>query len=361
MKGSYLLLFLFFLFIISCKPDKADIDFSGLESLDQILQKQKKESKYVVLILTKSGCDLCDIYKKELNGLNNNKNAAFGSDLMMKSVEAKRENLWLNQLLREYSFPLTIVLDKEGDVRGFFRGARPEVLNMALRAIYSGKIYYESKAQFLNLDSAAVFSDEQKIKLIDELLKAFIAIRAGNALNNHQLAGVIRTVKWQPYFFNNYLLTKAMIMAKDTIQAQKLAYQTLNLYNEELDAILYPSLKNELRYLVNRKYKFFEDALITTPRTEINFGSENVGVLKTVRIPIRNVGKKPLIINSVKVSCDCLKVTWPHEPISPGKTGEITVGYKLKEVGAFNQSLFVFSSSPTEPLQINITGIAQII
>lgn len=361
MKSSYFILFLSFLFIISCKPQKAEIDFSGLDNLDEILQNQKKGNKYLVLILTKSGCDLCDIYKRQLNALNNSKNKIFDSQLAIKSVEAKRDNLWLNQLLREYSFPLTLILDRKGEIRGFFRGARPEVLTTALRAIYLGKIYYQSKARFLNLDNAAVLSDDHKIKFINELLKAFVDVKGGKELDSDQIRSILRTIKEQSFFFNNYLSAKAMVMAKDTVHAKQLAHQALDRYNDELDMLLYSSLKNELRYLINSKYKVFNEALITTPRTEINFGSESVGVLKMIRIPIKNAGKKPLLINNVKVSCDCLKVTWPDKPIPPGKSEDITVGYKLKEAGVFNQSLFVFSTSPTGPLQININGSAQII
>ncbi|WP_316790933.1 DUF1573 domain-containing protein [Pedobacter frigoris] len=360
MKNAPILIYIFYLFILGCKPKKADINFNGLLSLDKILENQKTQDKYLALVLTMSGCDLCDFYKKQLLSLNQSKTTPFNSDLEIKSIDVKNENFWFNQLLREYSFPLTVIFDKNGEVKGFFRGARPEILVTALKSVYSGKIYYRSKDYFLNSAKTDSFSGEQKLDFINQVLKGTKLLKSNKTLNTDEINSLSKNVDQMPYFFNSYLLAKAMMLVKDTIGAQNIARETLKKYNREIDAILYHSLKNELRYLTDNQYQDFNEALITTPQTEINFGAENVGIFKKITIPIKNSGKKPLLINNVKVSCDCIKAIWPKEYLPPGKTAEITVSYKLKEAGIFNQNVFVFSNSATEPLKININGVAQI-
>ncbi|HWW41931.1 DUF1573 domain-containing protein [Pedobacter sp.] len=356
----YLSLCLSILFF-SCKPQKAEIDFNGTNTLSQILDKQKTSGKYLVLILTKGGCELCDIYKRELNQLNETGNLLLNSNLNINSIAVNGNGSVLNQLFRDYSFPLTLIFDKSGSIKGYFRGARPEILLQALPSVYSGKVFYNSKRPFLNNVDKITFSDDQKIGFINELFRYTTIIQHGKKLDQGQIDSLIKNTLKKPYFFNNYILAKAMQSAGDTIRAAKLADSVITVYQEELDVLLYQSLRNELRYVATGHHEAVSQPLITTPQTEINFGKEKVGAMKTILIPVKNVGKEQLVISNVKVSCDCLNVTWSHEPILSGKTGEIKVSYAIRNEGVFNQSLFVFSNSPTEPLQININGIAQII
>lgn len=57
-----------------------------------------------------------------------------------------------------------------------------------------------------------------------------------------------------------------------------------------------------------------------------------------------NVGKEPLMIQSVNSSCGCLVATWPKEPIAPGKSGVIKAHYDTKRVGKFEKTLTVQSN-----------------
>lgn len=43
-----------------------------------------------------------------------------------------------------------------------------------------------------------------------------------------------------------------------------------------------------------------------------------------------NIGNAPLVIISTSTSCGCVRVSYPHEPINPGKTSSIKVTYSPK-------------------------------
>lgn len=61
---------------------------------------------------------------------------------------------------------------------------------------------------------------------------------------------------------------------------------------------------------------------------------------------IKNTGDKPLIISNVKPSCGCTTPEWSKDPILPGKSSVIKVGYNTANVGSFNKLVEVFSNDP---------------
>ncbi|HPD95092.1 MAG: DUF1573 domain-containing protein [Bacteroidales bacterium] len=70
-----------------------------------------------------------------------------------------------------------------------------------------------------------------------------------------------------------------------------------------------------------------------------------------------NTGNSPLIIQRVTSSCGCTTPDWPKEPIAPGKTSEIKVGYNPHgRPGPFTKTITVFSNSETPSLVLQIKG-----
>lgn len=61
---------------------------------------------------------------------------------------------------------------------------------------------------------------------------------------------------------------------------------------------------------------------------------------------VKNTGNKPLILSKVKASCGCTVPSWSKEPIAPGKTAEIKVGYNTAKAGSFRKMVTVFSNDP---------------
>jgi hypothetical protein len=64
---------------------------------------------------------------------------------------------------------------------------------------------------------------------------------------------------------------------------------------------------------------------------------------------VKNIGKKPLVIESVSASCGCTTPTKPEKPIAPGKSDKIEVVFHPK-VGQLNeQTKTVTVTANTEP------------
>jgi hypothetical protein len=58
-----------------------------------------------------------------------------------------------------------------------------------------------------------------------------------------------------------------------------------------------------------------------------NFGSLKEGDVVTYDFEFKNNGKKPLLISGAVGSCGCTAPDYPHKPIEPGETANITVKF----------------------------------
>jgi hypothetical protein len=57
---------------------------------------------------------------------------------------------------------------------------------------------------------------------------------------------------------------------------------------------------------------------------------------------IVNTGKEPLLLENVQASCGCTTPEWSREPIAPGATAPIKVGYNAYSEGHFNKTVTIF-------------------
>jgi len=75
---------------------------------------------------------------------------------------------------------------------------------------------------------------------------------------------------------------------------------------------------------------------------------------------VTNKGDKPLIITNVKASCGCTTPKWDKEPILPGKTANLKVGYDTKIIGEFKKLIEVYSNDPENRRSVIwITGVVE--
>ncbi|PKP19912.1 MAG: hypothetical protein CVU05_10260 [Bacteroidetes bacterium HGW-Bacteroidetes-21] len=95
---------------------------------------------------------------------------------------------------------------------------------------------------------------------------------------------------------------------------------------------------------------------ISFEKTLHNFGSVKKKADASFEFVFKNTGKGPLIVSNVTTSCDCTTPVWPKEPIMPGKTGKIKVGYDTKDLGIFNKTITVYSNGVTNPVTLTIQG-----
>lgn len=80
---------------------------------------------------------------------------------------------------------------------------------------------------------------------------------------------------------------------------------------------------------------------MTFEKTSHDFGMIDHKANGLHKFKFTNQGNEPLIIQSGKASCGCVKVTYPQEPIMPGETAYIDVTYDTNRVGNFNKQAYL--------------------
>jgi len=87
-----------------------------------------------------------------------------------------------------------------------------------------------------------------------------------------------------------------------------------------------------------------------------DYGTLEVGDVKTGIFTYANVGNRPLVLFDVIVSCDCTEVEWQKEPVMPGKTGVIKVIYTAKTPGVIAKQITVQSNAQTDRIRLQLKG-----
>src|SRR5690606_36662998 len=96
---------------------------------------------------------------------------------------------------------------------------------------------------------------------------------------------------------------------------------------------------------------------ISFDKTTYDYGTVKAGSDGHRFFTVTNTGDKPLIINDIKASCGCTTPEWSKDPIMPGKTAKIKVGYNTTIKGVFVKTIEVFSNDPVNSRSvINIKG-----
>lgn len=70
----------------------------------------------------------------------------------------------------------------------------------------------------------------------------------------------------------------------------------------------------------------------------------------------KNTGNDILMITRVAKSCGCTTPKYSREPLQPGQTAEIKVGYNTNIVAPFNKTITVFSNAENSPVVLRIKG-----
>jgi len=85
---------------------------------------------------------------------------------------------------------------------------------------------------------------------------------------------------------------------------------------------------------------------ISFDKTTFDYGNVKAGSDGHRFFTVKNTGDKPLIISEVKPSCGCTTPEWSKDPILPGKSTQIKVGYNTGIKGPFNKLIEVYSNDP---------------
>jgi len=93
--------------------------------------------------------------------------------------------------------------------------------------------------------------------------------------------------------------------------------------------------------------------ILQLKETTHNFGKIAQGRPVTYNFEIVNTGTEPLILESVRASCGCTTPEWSKEPIAPGATSVIKVGYNAYAEGMFNKTVTItYNNSQVKTLTI---------
>ncbi|MBD8082636.1 DUF1573 domain-containing protein [Chryseobacterium caseinilyticum] len=91
---------------------------------------------------------------------------------------------------------------------------------------------------------------------------------------------------------------------------------------------------------------------ITFDNTTFEYGTIKPGSDGTRFFTVTNTGDKPLVLSNVKPSCGCTTPEWSQDPILPGKSSKIKVGYNTALAGPFTKMIEVFSNDPVNSRSI---------
>ncbi len=98
-----------------------------------------------------------------------------------------------------------------------------------------------------------------------------------------------------------------------------------------------------------------EDAL-KLKETEYDFGKIPQGKPVFHSFEIINTGTEPLKLDNVQASCGCTTPEWSQEPIAPGATANIKVGYNSAAEGHFDKAITItYNTNQTKQLKIKGT------
>lgn len=96
--------------------------------------------------------------------------------------------------------------------------------------------------------------------------------------------------------------------------------------------------------------------VLSVKESEFNFGTIPQGKPVYHFFEVTNTGKDPMVISNVQTSCGCTTPEWSKEPIAPGGTAKIKVGYNAAAEGSFDKHITIMYNQNLSK-QIKITGI----
>ena len=81
--------------------------------------------------------------------------------------------------------------------------------------------------------------------------------------------------------------------------------------------------------------------IVKLKEMNFDFGKIPQGRAVHHQFEITNTGKEPLKIENVQTSCGCTTPEWTRDPVTPGSTTTIKVGYNAAAEGPFSKSISV--------------------
>jgi hypothetical protein len=98
------------------------------------------------------------------------------------------------------------------------------------------------------------------------------------------------------------------------------------------------------------------DELVKLNTETHNYGKIKQGVPVTTFFTVTNTSDKPVVLETVVASCGCTTPEWSKEPIAPGASSQIKVGYNAAAVAPFTKDITIRLAGVQEAKIIHIAG-----
>ncbi len=98
------------------------------------------------------------------------------------------------------------------------------------------------------------------------------------------------------------------------------------------------------------------DDIVKAKTEQFDFGKIKQNAPVTTYFEITNTSNKPVVIETATASCGCTTPEYAKEPIAPGATSKIKVGYNAAAVGTFTKDVFVKLAGVQDTKNFKITG-----
>jgi hypothetical protein len=95
--------------------------------------------------------------------------------------------------------------------------------------------------------------------------------------------------------------------------------------------------------------------LLSLKESAFDFGTIPQGKPVYHFFDVTNTGKDPMVISNVQTSCGCTTPEWSKEPIAPGATSRIRVGYNAAAEGHFEKFITIMYNQNLSK-QVSIHG-----
>jgi len=95
--------------------------------------------------------------------------------------------------------------------------------------------------------------------------------------------------------------------------------------------------------------------LLLVKETAFDFGTIPQGKPVYHFFEVTNTGKDPMVIVNVQTSCGCTTPEWSKEPVAPGATTKIRVGYNAAAEGHFEKYITIMYNQNLSK-QVSIKG-----
>ena len=92
---------------------------------------------------------------------------------------------------------------------------------------------------------------------------------------------------------------------------------------------------------------------LAVKETSFDFGKIPQGRPVTHNFEVINKSAKPLMIDNVEASCGCTTPEWQQDPIAPGASSVIKVGFNASSEGRFQKSITIYYGDKVKGLTIS--------